>query len=64
MFHGANHELSNAHAKAVRDPNFRNRFAIDGTAWHFLSLASPHFGGMWEILKHHVKHHLKSAFTR
>jgi len=32
-FYGADRELSNAHAKAIR--NFRNRFA-DGTAWHFL----------------------------
>ena len=31
MFHGADRELSNAHAKAIRDPNFRNRLATDET---------------------------------
>ncbi|XP_018338771.1 PREDICTED: uncharacterized protein LOC108746473 [Trachymyrmex septentrionalis] len=31
-FHGADRELSNAHAKAIRNPNFRNRLTIDGTA--------------------------------
>ena len=44
-FHGADSKLSKAHAKAIRDPNFRNQLTIDGTAWHFLLPASPHFGG-------------------
>jgi len=57
-FHGANRELSDAHAKAIRDPNFRNRLAISGTVWHFLP-ASPHFGGLWEPGVKSVKHHLK-----
>ena len=42
----ADRELSNAHAKTIRDPNFQNRLAIDGTAWHFLLPASPHFGDL------------------
>jgi len=58
-FHGADRELSNAHAKSIRDINFRNRLTIDGTAWHFLLLALPHFGGLWEAGVKSVKHHLK-----
>ena len=45
-FYGADRELSNAHAKAIRDTYFRNRLTIDGTAWHLLPPASPHFGGL------------------
>ena len=57
-FHGADRELSNAHAKAIRDPNFRNRFATDGTAWHFLPSSSSHFGGLWEAGVKNVKQYL------
>jgi len=37
-FHGADRELSNAHAKVIRDSNFR--FATDGIVWYFLPPAS------------------------
>jgi len=40
MFYGGNRELSDAHTRAIRDPNFRNRLTTSGTAWHFLSLSS------------------------
>ena len=56
-FHDA--ELSNAHAKAIRNPNFRNRLATDEIAWHFLSPASSHFNRLWEAGVKSVKHHLK-----
>ncbi|XP_029166951.1 uncharacterized protein LOC114937603 [Nylanderia fulva] len=58
-FHGANRELSEAHAKAIRDPSFRNRLASDGTAWQFLPPAAPHFGGLWEAGVKSVKYHIK-----
>jgi len=57
-FHGANRELSDTHAKAICDPNFRNRLATSETAWHFLPPAS-HFGGLWEAGVKSVQHHLK-----
>ncbi|KYN34998.1 hypothetical protein ALC56_10673 [Trachymyrmex septentrionalis] len=57
-FHGADRELSNAHAKTIRDTNFRNQLTIDGTAWHFSPPASPHFDGLWKAIKNvkSVKH--------
>jgi len=58
-FHGANRELSDAYARAILDPNFRNRLATSGTVWHFLLLPSPHFGDLWETGVKIVKHHLK-----
>jgi len=56
-FLGANRELSDA--QVIRDPNFRNRLAISGSAWHFLPSASSHFGGLWKAGMKSVKHHSK-----
>ena len=41
-FHDTDRELSNAHAKAICNPNFRNRQMEP----HFLPPASPHFGSL------------------
>jgi len=44
-FHGANRELSDAHARAIWDPNFRNRLATRAKR-HGISSTLPHFGGL------------------
>jgi len=55
-FHGADRELSNAHAKAIRDSNFR--FATELCDTSYPLRLSPHFGGLWEAGVKSV-HHLK-----
>lgn len=36
-----------------------NAISIQGTDWHFIPPASPHFGGLWEAGIKSVKYHLK-----
>ncbi|XP_076660488.1 uncharacterized protein LOC143363841, partial [Halictus rubicundus] len=58
-FVGANRELVSAYRAALRDPDFQNRTASDGVAWHFIPPSAPHFGGLWEAGVKSVKHHLR-----
>ncbi|XP_011707966.1 PREDICTED: uncharacterized protein LOC105462815 [Wasmannia auropunctata] len=58
-FHGADREMSEAHFKAIRAPNFLNTLASEKTSWHFIPPAAPHFGGLWEAGVRSFKHHLK-----
>ncbi|XP_018392969.1 PREDICTED: uncharacterized protein LOC108772023, partial [Cyphomyrmex costatus] len=44
-FHGANRELFDAHARAIRDPNFRNHLATDKTEWH-----TPRSTALWRFM--------------
>jgi len=60
MFHGFAFANCPMHMRnAICNPNFWNRLATDGTAWHFLLSASSHFGDLWETGVKSVKHHLK-----
>lgn len=36
-----------------------SQLARDGTTWHNIPAAAPHFGGLWEAGVRSVKHHLK-----
>jgi hypothetical protein len=58
-FQGADKELRDSFARIVRDDDLASTLANDGTAWHFIPAASPHFGGMWEAGVKSVKHHLR-----
>jgi len=52
MFHGANRELSDAYARAIRDLNFRNRFAErHGISYFLRRYTSAVYGKpAWKVL--------------
>lgn len=61
-FVGANRELNdlNNFLKTVDNQNIiLKTFSDEGIQWHFLPVASPSFGGMWESGVKLTKHHLR-----
>lgn len=58
-FRGADREMTDAYSKAIRDPNFLSKLAIDKVAWHFLLPSVLYFGALWEAGVRSTKHHLK-----
>ncbi|XP_075157800.1 uncharacterized protein LOC142231065 [Haematobia irritans] len=60
-FVGASKELRvlyNKDRKSLPD-DIRKALCLQGTEWHFIPPASPHFGGLWEAGVKSVKYHLK-----
>ena len=60
-FVGATAELNKTHRIAINQLNssMAKILATDGTQWHFIPPASPHFGGLWEAGVKSIKRHLK-----
>ncbi|XP_055908728.1 uncharacterized protein LOC129943365 [Eupeodes corollae] len=59
-FVGANTELNKMLKDAQHDfKEIAENLANQGTEWHFIPPASPHFGGLWEAGVKSVKYHLK-----
>ncbi|XP_076302047.1 uncharacterized protein LOC143220243 [Lasioglossum baleicum] len=58
-FQGADRELTRAFRTITKDANLASRLATDGTTWHFIPSAAPHFGGLWEAEVKAMKHHLR-----
>lgn len=59
-FVGANKELKKSFEEAKFDwKDVVEAISKEGTEWHFIPPASPHFGGLWEAGVKSIKYHLK-----
>lgn len=60
-FVGANKELQVLYQrnKSSLPEHLAETLANQGTTWHFIPPASPHFGGLWEAGVKSTKHHLR-----
>lgn len=60
-FVGAEKELRNKYERQIASTNsdLAILLANDGTDWHFIPPAAPHFGGLWESAVKSCKYHLK-----
>lgn len=60
-FVGANKELQVLYQrnKSSLPEHLVETLANQGTTWHFIPPASPHFGGLWEAGVKSTKHHLR-----
>lgn len=60
-FVGANKTLQVIYQrnKASLPEHLEETLANQGTTWHFIPPASPHFGGLWEAGVKSTKHHLR-----
>lgn len=60
-FVGASSELSHMfrNASKTTHPEIASLFQNDGTTFHFIPPASPHFGGLWEAGVKSIKYHLR-----
>ncbi|XP_065362078.1 uncharacterized protein LOC135955647 [Calliphora vicina] len=60
-FIGASKELQALHHRSETSlsDDLAETLHNDGTNWHFIPPASPHFGGLWEAGVKATKHHLR-----
>lgn len=60
-FVGASKELQVLYnrSKSSLPEDLQHALGVNGTNWHFIPPASPHFGGLWEAGVKSTKYHLK-----
>ncbi|XP_033225951.1 uncharacterized protein LOC117178637 [Belonocnema kinseyi] len=58
-FLGADRDLRHNLTQLRRDPDMLNSLSIEGTSWHFIPPAAPHFGGLWKASVKSLKHYLR-----
>jgi hypothetical protein len=46
------------------DPTLQTGLTNDGVQWHFIPLATPHFGELWEAGVKSFKFHLQQIIAR
>jgi len=62
-FHGADRELQTSFQAMRTDSILQAGLANDGVQWHFIPLAAPHFGELWEAGVKKLKFHLRRVIA-